>query len=500
MSNFTVSSGIKCSEANGLPQSQVVLVGRNKHLKKLRLSNGLAEKLKGIDPKLFDEAINQLQPTGSVPLYLNLAKLISVSDDVSRCNTPSNSLAIFKELKSLQVASGIKNSSIILYSEYEHLLASVSACARAFPTYSRKTNVKNALENIELEIVVTDEKPLADADVNFLQSLANSIRTCGSHVDTPCNELHSEAFLADAQRLIGELRQSGFEITEEVIQGEDLLTKGFGGIYHVGKAARNPPIFARFTYKPKDATESIALVGKGIVFDTGGMQIKTKTGMPSMKRDMAGAAALLGAFCTLVKSGFKQELHCLMCIAENNISPDANKPDDIIVMLSGKTVEINNTDAEGRLVLADGCYYAKNSLSAKTIIDMATLTGAQAYVSGKLMGAFLSNKEDWEKAAIKAGKRSGDLVSPLPYCPDLHFPDLKSSLADMKNSNLGKMEGPPSAVAGLFIGSHMDFSEEVNWLHFDIASPSESGERSTAFAIPLICSLLSEHLDVGVAK
>jgi leucyl aminopeptidase len=108
------------------------------------------------------------------------------------------------------------------------------------------------------------------------------------------------------------------------------LKQGFGGIYHVGKAARTPPIFACFSYKPKGAAESYALIGKSIMFDTGGMQIKGKTAMPSMKCDMAGGATVLASFCALVKAGFKQELHCLLCIAENNISPDANKPGIIV--------------------------------------------------------------------------------------------------------------------------------------------------------------------------
>lgn len=121
-----------------------------------------------------------------------------------------------------------------------------------------------------------------------------------------------------------------------------MLKQGFGGIYHVGKAARHPPIFLCFSYKPTGSTESYALVGKGIVYDTGGLvfeikayivflglSLKQPTAMSTMKNDMGGAAGLLGAFCTLVKSGFNQEIHCLLCIAENHISPDSTKPDDV---------------------------------------------------------------------------------------------------------------------------------------------------------------------------
>lgn len=169
-------------------------------------------------------------------------------------------------------------------------------------------------------------------------------------------------------------------------------------------------------------------------------------------------------------------------------------------MLSGKTVEINNTDAEGRLVLADGVYYAKTKLNANVIIDMATLTGAQCYATGKLHAGVLSNCEKWETKSVLAGRASGDLVHPFVFAPDLHFNDLSSVVADMKNSNLGTPVGPPSSIAGLFIASHIDMAKGLSWLHFDIASPAMSGERSTGFGVALISRLLGEYTDVGVTK
>jgi probable aminopeptidase NPEPL1 len=479
-----------------LPDAQVVLVGRHKLLKSLVFDELLSEKLSSVDDKLFNAAIKQLQPEGSVPIYLNLAQVISVKDDVSRGNTPSNSIKIFKELKSLKIANGVKQLSVIIYAEYDHVLGSVSAVARSFPLFSRKTK-KGDLESIQIEVVVTDGKSLTDSDVNFLQSLIDSVRIYARQVDSPPNEFHSEAFTDEAIQLVDDLNAN---VSKKIIKGEELLKQGFGGIYHVGKAAKNPPVFACFSYKPEGSTESYALIGKGIVFDTGGMQIKGKTAMPTMKIDMGGAGSVLASFCALVKSGFKQELHCLLCIAENNISPEANKPDDIITLLSGKSVEINNTDAEGRLVLADGVYYAKNTLKANTIIDIATLTGAQAYASGKLIASVLCNNDESELEMLKAGKKSGDLVHPLPYAPDLHFSDLKSQVADMKNANLGGMEGPPSSIAGLFIASHVDFASDFNWIHVDFAATAFANDRATGFGPALICSFLSKHIDAEVAQ
>ncbi|KJH47105.1 cytosol aminopeptidase family, catalytic domain protein [Dictyocaulus viviparus] len=124
---------------------------------------------------------------------------------------------------------------------------------------------------------------------------------------------------------------------------------------------------------------------------------------------------------------------------------------------------------------------------------MATLTGAQSFVSGKHHAALLTNCNEWEEKACLAGRRSGDLVAPMTFCPDLHFVDLKSPVADMRNSNLGKTEGPPSAVAGLFIGAHIEFGEGLKWLHFDIAAPAESGDRATGYG-PALLSCLLGHL------
>jgi len=291
------------------------------------------------------------------------------------------------------------------------------------------------------------------------------------------------------------------EIHSTILKGEDLREKGFGGLYSVGKAAASPPIFCCFSYTPAGATESIALVGKGITFDTGGYSLKISGNMLTMKMDMLGAAGMLGAFCTLVKSGFKQNLHCVLCIAENAVSPMASKPDDIITTLSGKTVEITNTDAEGRLVLCDGVYYAKNNLKANVIIDMATLTGAQRYASGAYHASILCNSEWLEEEAIKWGKKTGDMVHPLPYCPDLHFPCMKSKVADMINANIsGKTAGPPSALAGLFIGNHIEYGKAgkdgegvIDWLHIDMAYPAFLADRSTGYGVALLSGLLSRY-------
>lgn len=229
-------------------------------------------------------------------------------------------------------------------------------------------------------------------------------------------------------------------------------------------------------------------MGKGIVYDTGGLSIKGKTTMPGMKRDCGGAAAILGAFRAAIKQGFKDNLHAVFCLAENAVGPNATRPDDIHLLYSGKTVEINNTDAEGRLVLADGVSYACKDLGADIIVDMATLTGAQGIATGKYHAAVLTNSAEWEAACVKAGQKCGDLVHPLVYCPELHFSEFTSAVADMKNS-VADRDNSPSSCAGLFIASHIGFDWPGVWVHLDIAAPVHAGERATGFGVALLLAL-----------
>ncbi|GMT31848.1 hypothetical protein PFISCL1PPCAC_23145, partial [Pristionchus fissidentatus] len=357
---------------------------------------------------------------------------IALPERRSRYTSKANTHVLAKELKDTKLPENCKDLRVILVCQYEHALALVSSVARTFPLYSRKKEFVPL--NVVIEVVCMD-KDLSAADISLLNDLAAAIRTTARLVDTPANELTTDKYVEEAVAIGKNL---GCKTT--VIQGEDLLKKGFGGIYHVGKAGPTPPAFVVLSHEPTGAKDTFALVGKGIMYDCGGMHIKTSTHMLGMKRDMAGSAALLGAFVSLVKAKFTEKLHVCLCIAENNISPAANKPDDVITLLSGRTVEITNTDAEGRIVLADGVYYAKSVLKAKHIINMATLTGSQAYMTGKTHAAIMCSKEESEGKMVTAGLNSGDLVHPMIYAPDMHAIDLYSPVADMNNANWGDVQ------------------------------------------------------------
>lgn len=353
---------------------------------------------------------------------------------------------------------------------------------RAFPTYSRKSKSEQSATLVHVEFVliegagVVSQVPLSEDEIACLQNAAKGIQLAARIVDMPCNEMDVSAFLAEAEVVAADLK-----ISPMVIRGEDLKERGFGGIYGVGKAAAVPPALCVLSHTPAGATKTVAWVGKGIVYDTGGLSIKGKSAMPGMKRDCGGAAAILGAFSAIVKGGFRDNLHAIFCLAENSVGPTATRPDDIHQLYSGLTVEINNTDAEGRLVLADGVVYAHRDLHADVILDMATLTGAQGIATGKFHAAVMTNCGNWEQKVVEAGRASGDLVAPLVYCPEMHFSEFSSALADMKNS-VGDRSNAQASCAGLFIGAHLGFDYSGSWIHVDMAYPVHCVRNNGLFA------------------
>ncbi|KAL5014163.1 hypothetical protein ScPMuIL_008433, partial [Solemya velum] len=371
-----------------------------------------------------------------------------------------------------------------LVCEKSELFASVCAIARALPLYHTKTAAtKEKNVTVEFYVVDAESKSPTAHDIQAFTTVSGGVRMAARIVDTPCADMHTDKF-------IEEVRRVGTEVNAEVlvIQGEELRERGFGGIYNVGKAATNAPALAVLSHRPAGATATIAWVGKGIVFDTGGLCIKTKTGMCGMKRDCGGAAGVLGAFYTAVKMGFSENLHALFCLADNAVGPNSLRPDDIITMYSGKTVEINNTDAEGRLVLGDGVAYAQKDLKADVIVDMATLTGASGIATGRYHASIVTNSENWELYGVKAGQSSGDLVHPMLYCPELHFNEFASTLADIKNS-VADRSNAQASCAGLFIASHIGFDYSGVWFHIDMAYPVSVGERATGYGVALLSTL-----------
>ena len=366
---------------------------------------------------------------------------------------------------------------LLAVDEASHGFAAGCAAARAFPSYSRKGS--NGDDRTVTVRVLAPDGPVAS---RRLPEAAHGIRLAQWLLDQPTSELNTKVFADFAEAAA---KKVGATVTR--IEDEELDAQGFGGMWGVGKAATFGPSFVVLTHDPEGATETLAWVGKGIVYDTGGLSIKGKNNMPGMKTDMGGAAAVLGAFLAAVKCGAKQRIHAILCLAENSVGPTSMRPDDILAMYSGKTVEVNNTDAEGRLVLGDGVAYAVKNLAPDVICDLATLTGAQLMATGKRHAAIVCTDDDLEARAISAGRTSGDLVHPLPYVPEFLRKEFRSVVADMKNSVKDPMNAQASCAAQ-FVAEHLG-DYKGPWLHVDIAGPSSADERGTGFGVALLLDL-----------
>jgi probable aminopeptidase NPEPL1 len=400
----------------------------------------------------------------------------------SRHNSRARPHAISNLLRDLVSQKGA-TSVLFALEDAEDCLAASCAAARARSEFTKKTTEKS--ERSMVLSFVAAQGEITVATLRKAQLAAAAVQKTQALIDTPTCDLHTDVLVEEALKVAREV-----DAETKVIAGEDLLTQGLGGLWNVGKAAKFKPALVILSHTPKSAQKTVVWVGKGIVYDTGGLSLKSSEHMPGMKGDMGGAAAVLHAFAAAVKQNFPHRLHAVLCIAENAIGPDAMRPDDIITLYSGKTVEVNNTDAEGRLVLGDGLAYAVRHLKPDVIVDMATLTGAQSVATGKRHAAIVCNDEALEAKAVQAGKISGDLVHPIIYCPEFFRSEFKSEVADMKNSVKDRTHAP-SSCAGQFLADQLG-DYQGPWLHVDIASPASSQDRATGFGIGLLLELFRE--------
>jgi len=285
----------------------------------------------------------------------------------------------------------------------------------------------------------------------------------------PGNDI-TPARLGEAALAIGE--RSGIRVT--VLDLDELKAQGFGGIIAVGQGSGQPPRFIIMEYGAKQAGQpTVCLVGKGITFDTGGISIKPADRMDEMKMDMGGAAAVLGAMQALGE--LKLPLHAvgLVASAENMPSSTAYRPGDILKTLSGKTIEVINTDAEGRIVLADALYYAQR-YQPDGIIDLATLTGAIVVALGTHVTGIMSNNDALAERILQAGEATGERAWRLPLW-ETYSEMMKSDIADLKNTG-GRYGGAINAAAFLehFVGDYP-------WVHMDIAGTAWTDQKPKAY-------------------
>ena len=288
------------------------------------------------------------------------------------------------------------------------------------------------------------------------------------------SNLKNPAWLAEQAREVAEGAGLGYRVWDE----QQLAAEGFGGILGVGQGSASPPRLVRLDYAPKRAsrrTPTVVLVGKGITFDTGGYSIKPGEAMATMKRDMTGAGVVLATMAALGAVGCPVKVVGLLACAENSVSGTAMRPGDVLRHYGGRTTEVTNTDAEGRLVMADALAYAVAELSPAALVDVATLTGAIKVALGQRTGGFFADDEALATALSEAGTRAGEPLWRFPLA-SVYEERLASKVADADNA----AGGPGAITAALFL---QHFTGDVPWAHLDIASvgdsPGESFEWTT---------------------
>ncbi len=302
----------------------------------------------------------------------------------------------------------------------------------------------------------------AAAGLEKALALGEGLSIARDLVNEPPAAMTPAALAAEARR-VG--RRHGLRV--RIMSRPELERQRMGALLAVARGSDSPPCVGHLIYKPRrKARARLVFVGKGVTFDSGGYNIKGSDHMLDMKMDMAGAAAVIGAMATIAQLQPQVEVHGLFGAVENLISGRAYKPGDVLRTRRGTTVEINNTDAEGRLVLADLLDYACTELQPDMIVDLATLTGACVVALGPSITGVMSPSTESREAVLSAARRAGERMWPLPL-PDDYMDQLKSSIADLRNT--GTRYGG-ALTAGLFLKQFVH--DEVNWVHLDIAGPA----------------------------
>jgi leucyl aminopeptidase len=362
------------------------------------------------------------------------------------------------------------------------------AClAHANPGRYQTGKKKKALQRIDYLV-----PPDAHKDLKHVQEVVEEI--CGGTllarewVNLPPNDKQPAAF---ARLIARTARKKGLKA--EVFGKKELVQKKFGAILAVGSASSGTPALVVIDYSPRGVSKTVVLVGKGVTFDSGGLNLKPSKSLSMMKSDMAGAAAVSAVMLAAARLKPKLRLIALLPLAENMLSGSATRPGDIIRTYSGKTVEIGNTDAEGRLILADAIAYAREKYRPDLVIDMATLTGACVTALGEGIAGLFANDDAIAGALLRAAEKTHERCWRMPL-PEDYRELLKSELADINNMPSSRSGGAISAA--LFLS---EFVGDTPWAHIDIAGTAfhkkgndYCGPGATGFGVRLLCEVLQD--------
>jgi leucyl aminopeptidase len=349
--------------------------------------------------------------------------------------------------------------------ELDRGVAAEAVAEGALLSAYRFTKYKNEAKPSKLEsLVIVGRGAKVQAGANRGARIAGAVALARDLVNEPAGAM-TPTRLADVATEIAEREGLAVTVLDEVA----IANEGLGGLQGVAQGSDQPPRLIELVYDPPGARGTLALVGKGITFDSGGLSLKTADGMETMKTDMSGAAAVLATMSVLPALAPKVKVIGILPTTENMPSGHAIKPGDVLKIRNGKTVEVLNTDAEGRLVLADGLSLAVEA-GVDAIVDLATLTGACMVALGRKIAGLMGNHDAWVQQVGDAADRAGEKVWHLPL-PDDYRKNIDSEVADIKNTGGDRYGG--ALTAGLFL---REFVGNVPWAHLDIAGPARSEE------------------------
>jgi leucyl aminopeptidase len=364
-----------------------------------------------------------------------------------------------------------------------------------FGIYKKKKDAPKKLKALDIVLANAAEAKKLFAP---LEKIAAGVFLTRDLVSEPPNVLYPESFAARAKK---ELTPLGIKV--QILTDKQMEKMGMGALMSVGKGSARPPrmVIMQYDGAPKSASAAakkpVAFVGKGITFDTGGISLKPGPGMEDMKWDMAGAGVVTGLMKALAGRKAKLNAVGIIALAENMPSDRASRPSDVVTSLSGQTVEILNTDAEGRLVLADALWHVQEKFKPKTVIDLATLTGAIIIALGNEYAGVFSNDEELSARLVETGAELKEKTWHMPMCKAWDKA-IDSDIADMKN--IGGDRGAGSATAAAFLARFI--KDGTSWAHLDIAGMAWSKKErltvpkgATAFGVRLLDRLVAKHYE-----
>lgn len=317
------------------------------------------------------------------------------------------------------------------------------------------------LDLAELELVDGDAEALAEAE-----ALATATNLARDWVNTPARDKSPSAL---AESITAAVSEAG--VTTETWDRSRIEAEGLGGVLGVAAGSDRDPVLLKMTYEPANPKAHLALVGKGITFDSGGLSIKPAASMEEMKDDMSGAAVVSAAIAAIAKIGLPVKVSCIAPLTDNAIGGDATRPGDVLRPVDGPTIEVLNTDAEGRLILADGLGLAK-ALEPDLTVDVATLTGAARVALGDKIAAVFASDDEVAESVLQAASVAGETFWQMPLHKE-YRKQIDSDIADIKNISGTRYGG--AIIAALFLA---EYAGDGPWAHFDIAGPARGRETS----------------------